>query len=220
MQREALKRLGLAKFWDVHLPDPKQPRRVTYRRTTGPIVLFWPDYSHSNPYQHLLYGKSRQETEICAGDIDAALKMFDHVEDPGQVTFHLHWLNPVLAEAEDEGDARMAVENFLSKLRKFVQTGGRLIWTIHNSVSHDSAFHDLEVEMSRRIAEIAHVLHFHSEASVDEVDEVFEVPRDKVRVFAHGSYVGVYPDFVDRAAARAQLAQTSADEPPPPPSRL
>ncbi|TFL17142.1 glycosyltransferase [Jannaschia formosa] len=206
VQREALARMGLDRFWDVHVPNPEEPRRVTYkRRDDTPMVLFWPDYSRSNPYQHLLYGGARDRIEICAGDIDAALRQIDLMERPGLLTFHLHWLNFVLTDVEDRQEARKRVDDFLGKVETFVAKGGRLVWTIHNTVSHDSPYQALEVEMSNRIAAAAHALHFHSEASVDEVAEVFEIPREKVRVSRHGSYVGAYADFVTRAQARAQL---------------
>ncbi|PWJ12942.1 glycosyltransferase [Jannaschia seohaensis] len=206
VQREALARMGLDRFWDVHVPDPEEPRRVTYKRRDGaPMVLFWPDYSRSNPYQHLLYGSARQRIEICAGDIDAALRQIDLMERPDLLTFHLHWLNFLLRDIEDPAEARAQVDAFLAKIEAFVRKGGRLVWTIHNIVSHDSPHHALEVEMSSRIAALAHALHFHSAASVDEVAEVFEIPREKAHVSRHGSYVGAYSDFVTRAQARAQL---------------
>ncbi|MDB2407834.1 glycosyltransferase [Jannaschia sp.] len=206
VQREALARMGLDRFWDVHVPKPEEPRRVTYKRHDDtPMVLFWPDYSRSNPYQHLLYGSARDRIEICAGSIDAALKQIDKMERPELLTFHLHWLNFVLVEAEDQADARARVDGFLARIDKFVWKGGRLVWTIHNTVSHDSPYLALEVEMSNRIAAAAHALHFHSETSVDEVAEIFEIARDKVRISPHGSYVGAYADFVPRDQARAQL---------------
>ncbi|MCQ0090533.1 glycosyltransferase [Roseovarius sp. M141] len=206
VQNETLSRLGLDRFWKVHVPDPKEPRRVTYTRTDDcKTVLFWPDYSRANPYQHMLYSKARSAIEFCAGNIDAALEQIDTFKTPGDLTFHLHWINFVLVDATGPEDARAKVEAFLTKIEKFVSKGGRLVWTIHNSLSHDTSFGDLEVEMSTRIAAAAHVLHFHSEASVDEVARTFEVPRDKVQISRHGHYLGAYPDFIDRDCARAQL---------------
>ena len=213
VQREALKRQGLARFWDVHVPDPEDPRRVTYRRRADtPVVLFWPDYAYSNPYQHLLYGPVRDSIEICSGDIGAALRMLDQVERPGLVTFHLHWLNALLRGAPDRAEARSRVDAFLEQVEKFVWKGGRLVWTVHNTLSHDSPHADLEIEMSGRIAAAAHAIHVHSAASLPEIAAVFDLPREKVRIAPHGSYVGVYPDHVTRAAARRQLDLEAGDD--------
>ncbi|MGB1208955.1 MAG: glycosyltransferase, partial [Paracoccaceae bacterium] len=110
VQTEALKRLGLDRFWELHIPDPKMPRRITYRRRPDTrTVLFWPDYSRVNPYQHMLYGDAKQRMEICAGDIDAALATLRTMDDPSHLTFHLHWINMVMRGVSDptEADAKV-----------------------------------------------------------------------------------------------------------------
>ncbi|SMY09230.1 glycosyltransferase [Flavimaricola marinus] len=206
VQREALARQGLGRYWDVHIPDPKQPRRVTYRRKDDTrIVLFWPDYSRSNPYQKLLYQTQDPDLEIVAGDIDAALRMLELVDNAGDVTFHLHWLNFVLLRVTDRTEAVMRVEEFYDKLHRFVAAGGHLIWTVHNTVSHDATFADLEADLSKRIVALAETVHIHSEGAVEEVRESFSIPPEKVRVSRHGHYIGAYPDFVSREAARDLL---------------
>ncbi|MEQ6250816.1 glycosyltransferase [Sulfitobacter sp. HNIBRBA3233] len=213
VQKETLGRLGLDRFWQVDVPDPSEPRRVSYARKPGvKTVMFWPNYSRVNPYQHMLYGPMRDRYEVCAGDIDAALEQIETFQNPADLTFHLHWINFVLNGVTDPLVARAEVDLFLHKLSHFVALGGRLVWTIHNTLSHDTPFAELEREMSPRIAALAHRLHFHSAASVDEVARAFYLPRDKVVVSRHGHYIGAYPDFVPRARARAELGLAEDDE--------
>ncbi|TQE96893.1 MAG: glycosyltransferase, partial [Spiribacter salinus] len=214
VQREALKRQGLARFWDVHVPDPETPRKVTYQLAPGTkMLIFWPDYSRSNPYLRLLYGKLRYTAEVVSGTIDAALRAIDtKTANPADITFHLHWLNAIFRDAKTEAEARAAVDTFIAKLEKFVRQGGQLIWTIHNHLSHDAPFPELETELSARIAATAHKLHFHSAASVEEVAAVFPIDRDKVMVARHGHYIGAYPDYVDRASAREALGFAPQDD--------
>ena len=214
VQEETLKRQGLLPFWEVHIPNPKEPRRVTYKlRDDKQMMLFWPDYSRNNPYQRLLYGQLRQDMEVIAGNIDAALKTIEQFkDDPSRVTFHLHWLNFVLLDITDPDQARIAVDDFVTKIEKFVWKGGKLIWTIHNTLSHDTPFPELEVELSTRIAAAADVLHFHSESSIDEVAEAFDFPREKVRISRHGSYIGAYPDYVPAEKSRAVLGIDDTDD--------
>lgn len=213
VQSEALDRLGLSRFWEVHIPDPKQPRRVTYRRKEDTrIVLFWPDYARSNPYQKLLYQTQDPNLEIVSGDIDAALRMLEVVDNTRDVTFHLHWLNFVLLRITDRAEAVALVEEFHDKLRRFVVAGGHLIWTVHNAITHDAAFPDLEADLSARIAQLAETVHVHSEGSVGEVSDSFAIPASKVRVSRHGHYIGAYPDFVSREAARDLLALEEDDD--------
>ncbi|MEQ8897040.1 MAG: glycosyltransferase [Roseovarius sp.] len=212
-QREALRRLGLDTLWDVHAPDPDAPRNITYRLREGTgMVLFWPDYSYSNPYQKRLYARMRRHTEVVAGDIDAALEVLQRPDRPPRVTFHLHWLNLLFAEVTDSAAARQIAESFASRLETFVAGGGRLAWTVHNTVSHDTAFPEIEAELSARIARLAHVIHLHAEASKAEVETHFPLPQDKLRVSAHGNYIGSYPNYIPRAAARRALDIDPADD--------
>ena len=211
VQTEALRRQGLARFWEVHVPDPENtPRRVTYRRKPDvPMAVFWPDYSRSNPYQKLLYGAARDRGEIIAGDIDAALRLMEDLPRlggaKGPLTFHLHWLNFLFVDLKTEEAARASIETFMEKLTRFRAMGGRVVWTIHNVVSHDSPFLELERELSMRVLARCDAVHLHSEASIAEVEAVFPLDRDRVVISRHGAYVGTYPDFISRAEARAAL---------------
>ena len=217
VQHEALVRQGLAPFWDVHVPDPAQPRKVTYRRKPGKrMVVVWPDYSRSNPYQKLLYGKAARDIEFCAGPVEAALAMLDQTiaqqGDPGLISFHLHWLNFLLRDVTRPDIARRHVDDFLGKLATFKAGGGHLVWTIHNTVSHDSRFAALELEMSQRLVGLADVLHVHAMASVPEIEAAFALDPAKVVVSRHGHYAGVYPDYVSRDAARRTLGIAPQDD--------
>lgn len=214
VQRQALRRSGLDGFWDVHVPNRRRPRRVLYRRTPGrKMVAFWPDYTASNLYQGLLYKKASQECEICAGDIDSVLAVLhsDTVQ-PEDLTFHLHWLTFLFKGLASEEEARATVTDLLEKLAFIKIQGARLVWTVHNVVSHDTQFVEIEIAASKAIAEMADAIHFHSAASIDEVETAFPVPREKVLVSRHGSYVGAYPDFVSRALAREQLGVGEDDD--------
>lgn len=208
VQREALKRLGMDRAWDVHVPNPEQPREVTYRRIRNRHrVIFWPDYSRANPYQRLLYQKAQEHCEIMAGDIDVALQAIRQIgpEDPANITFHLHWLNRLLNDAESLGEASDHAQAFLKKLREFKFCGGRLVWTIHNTLSHDLPFPQVELSLAREIVALADAVHVHCSESLPEIEKLFLIPRDKLQIHRHGAYVGIYPDFVDRRRARHEL---------------
>lgn len=209
----ALERLGLAAFWDAHAPDPKQPRKVTYRRIgAAQRVFFWPNYSRANPYQRLLYSRSANRVEFIGGDIDVALKAAQDAADPENITFHLHWLNKIFNGAGSDGSATKAADEFIGKLCKLKGFGARIVWTLHNVYSHDLPFHDQENALSRVICGLADVLHVHSAASVPEIEQHFTLPREKVAISRHGSYCGFYPDFVTPETARKMLGLHAKDE--------
>jgi len=207
VQREALRRQGLAPFWDLHVPDPAKPRNVTYRRKDGiPVVVFWPDYSRGNPYQSLLYAPAGIRAEVVSGDIAAAIRLIASGDvRPADTVFHLHWLHVLFRSARSADEAAARAAAFAGQLAHFRDLGGRIVWTIHNTLSHDTPFADVETELSARVAGLADRVHLHCAGSLAEVNAVFAVPAEKVRVSRHGHYIGAYPDYVDRAGARAAL---------------
>lgn len=212
VQREALTRIGLSNFWDVFVENPQEPRRVSYRRQEGRrLVMFWP-YYRANPYQRLLYAPQAGELEFCPGTIDAALKMISGAERPQEHIFHLHWLNFLFDDKMSDDEAAKVADAFVAKLNMFKKKGGSIAWTVHNVISHDAVHHDVEVLLSTRLAELADILHFHSAGSVAEVERVFPIPPEKVRIAKHGHYIGAYPDLVSQAAARDYLGLEQTDD--------
>ncbi|MGW8202150.1 glycosyltransferase [Sphingomonas bisphenolicum] len=212
VQREALMRSGLAHYWDIHIADPKEPRRVTYQRAEGrPLVMFWP-YYRANPYQRLLYAPHANDAEFCAGTIDAALQMITISERPAEHIFHLHWLNFLFKAGMSEQEAAASANEFIAKLEKFKTLGGKVVWTIHNVISHDAEHREVEVNLSKKLTELADALHLHSEYSIAEVEALFPIPRHKVLIARHGHYVGAYADLVSQDAARSYLGLAPADD--------
>lgn len=206
VQRAALRRQGLDHVWHAYAPAPDTSQRVGFKRiSTQPRVMFWPDYSHANPYQTLLYQSATRRHEILVAPIETALIAQQRMQGSEEMIFHLHWTNFLFQGAENRAVARLRLRRFLKDLTQFKQLGGRIIWTVHNTVSHDTPFAELDIALSRRIVALADVLHFHSAASVPEVAAVFELPEDKIRISRHGHYLGVYGDHVTGAAARQCL---------------
>ncbi len=206
VQREALRRQGLARYWDVQVADPKLPRRVGYKRVANtPRVLFWPNYSRANPYQKLLYHSALKTHEIMAAPIEEAVKVQEGSTEAEPTIFHLHWTNFLFVGAADRVEVRLQIRAFLKELTRFRDLGGRIVWTIHNTLSHDNPYVDLEKGLSRRLVELAEVIHLHSAASVPEVQAVFDIPDYKIRISRHGHYIGVYADYLTPEAARQTL---------------
>lgn len=213
VQREALKRMGLDRFWDVYVPNSDDPRRITYRRDPKkPRVMFWPDYSRSNAYQHLLYQELAADHEVFAAPVAAAVKLIKKTPHTGPLIFHLHWTNFLFIGVTSTATARAKADNFLKDLRYFRKKGGRVVWTIHNLVSHESPFLSIEKDLIRQIIDIADVLHFHSAASIPEIETQFALPKEKIRIAPHGAYEGVYADHIDREAARDILGFAPDDQ--------
>lgn len=205
----ALARLALERDWQVTAAG-----EIT-RRLHRPQLFVWPDFSRANPYQHLLYRQTTQQSEILVAPIETALAHLKHALTQGikpKISFHLHWTSPLLQGVQSRGHARLKIRAFLQALTRFKACGGRIIWTVHNTLSHDGPFQDLERGLSDRIVALADVVHLHSAASLPEVRAEFELPAHKVRIAHHGHYLGVYSDVVSRDTARAILGLAAEEQ--------
>jgi glycosyltransferase involved in cell wall biosynthesis len=203
---KSLWRLGLDGFWEAEAPYADQPRRIEYRRKAPTHrVFFWPDYSAANPYQSLLYSEVTEKFDVMSGDISAALRAISTDPTGGPVIFHLHWTNTFFNGTADA--AASEVIKFRDSLSRFKRLGGKVVWTIHNAVSHDSPHVDLERQLMAWLCDAVDRIHVHALSSLPELD----LPLDarKVVVVPHGSYVGAYPDYLERAEARQHMGLSS-----------
>lgn len=210
---DALQRLGL-RHWEVSGTDSgASAAGGPYRLKAGTkFVVCWPNYRSTNAYQRLLYAEMAEQAEVVAGDIHCALNILQQGIAPARdVVFHIHWLNK-LFRSDCRETALRHMKAFLNKVEQFVAKGGRVIWTIHNFLVHDGLHPNLEIRASTRLAELAHVVHIHSAGSAEEIAAHFAIAPEKIRIHRHGHYIGVYPDFIDRATARNVLGLAADDD--------
>ena len=167
---------------------------------------FFPDWRRGNPFLSMLFSR--------LGDIDAEARptgrLAAHLaraatsEDPG--VLNVHWTSPILARATDSGEARAAVDRVASLLDDFLAAGGRLVWTVHNVLPHDSVHLDEEVELCRLFADRADLVHVLCEETLPAAAPYYTLDPARVVVIPHSSYAGAYPDHLGRRAARERLA--------------
>jgi len=79
------------------------------------------------------------------------------------------------------------------------------VWTIHNVLPHEVGYRVAEIELCRFLAANADAIHVLSEETVAAAAPLYELPADRTHVIEHSSYVGIYPDLVERAEARQRL---------------
>lgn len=177
----------------------------TAEKTESSDVLFLPDWRDGNPYQDLL-----------ACGIRATGLKVDFVDYPtgemalwkaakahrGIRVLHLHWINPLLPRIFWSGSpfkARIrmwivALNVLLIRLR-----GVRVVWTVHNRLSHESPDPERELAARRCLARASSKLIFHSESARAAVEEALGMElRQKSEVIPHGNYVGVYRENKQR----------------------
>ena len=166
-------------------------------------LLFHP-HPPRNPYQEMLYA-------LCpnAGIEPRRLRDLSRLNDEpiagDAVLLHLHWTHTILRDAQTGAEAEARLGRFGDTLDRFIAHGGRLLWTVHNVLPHEARFPELEAKVCQAIADRASAVHVMCEATVAATAPWYEIPKDRLAVIPHASYLGVYPNSVARGEARARL---------------
>ncbi len=164
-----------------------------------PVALtFFPDYRAANPVQSQLYDRLPPMIRAEPG----ASEILGPSQGRASV-FHLHWEDAVLRQPGT------TAEGFLDRLQAFRGRGGRVIWTIHNLAAHDPALEPRLADLRAGLFALADVIHLHSLPAVAAARQRWDLPLHKVRVIAHPSYEGHYPQ-ADRLRARADFGLEGA----------
>jgi glycosyltransferase involved in cell wall biosynthesis len=170
------------------------------------IINYLPNYSPTNSFQGMLY--SGLTKGIVAVPSQNPIKHPIARDSGGDLrghVLHVHWQNVIVQPATNDRDALRRYEDFTTSVRDLKDRGARVVWTIHNALPHELTYYFLELELCRFLADEADVIHALSPETVAAVQELYPLDQSKVVVVPHGSYVGVYPEVLDRAAARARL---------------
>ena len=206
---------------DAEAGEPRPKRRYLEDAVAGiarvraagherPIVVAtWP-FDPGNPFQALLASRFEESGIVPIGmdrlaDLDdpVALPALAALRDDGiEVVLNLHWLARVLRGAESDAEGRERVASFLSALDAFRGSGGRLVWTVHNVLPHETKFPALDLELRKGVVERADVVHVLSSGTVAAAAPLYEIPAAKVLHVPHPAYLGVYPDNSDAFARR------------------
>lgn len=176
-------------------------------------VLFAPDWSRGNPYQRLL----------ASGLEDAGVAVRFATVPPGLFAlnkilslnkdidvFHAHWINDFIEHVYWNLSPRVVqaklwlfwLDLMLVRLR-----GKRLVWTVHNLISHESPCAEIELRARKIIAKASNRILFHSESARSRVEELYGMPlHHKSSIIEHGNFIGYYPQAMSgEAALRAGL---------------
>jgi len=161
----------------------------------------------TNPYQDLLYQRSREHglAPIRVRRDEQLDEVLDLQRAGLPTVLHLHWLHLVMKGAGSAKEARKRADEFLLRLDAQRDAGGRLAWTVHNILPHESRFDAEEARLCAEVAGRADVVHVMAERTPELVAPFFDLPRDRLLVVPHMSYAGAYEDHVSRLDARHEL---------------
>jgi len=160
-------------------------------------ILFLPNFS--NPYQSLLYRAINKNLgfRIQEADRNILSKELLEAHKDDYEYLHIHWIHPFFNLKNDE-----VFDSFLQKVNYAKKLGYKIIWTVHNIVSHDSPDADRELVYNKQLAELCDVIFVHGELVKKIVSETYCVKEDKIQAAPHGTYEGIYPDTASRQEAR------------------
>jgi len=169
-----------------------------------PTLLAFPAW-RDNPYLNLLYLATRG----AGWDVQGTTSFDELVRrtrglSAGDV-LHVHWTSPICQAAPDEKTARERLDTFVATVRAARASGVRLVWTVHNKMAHEVTYRALEVELAQRLTELADTVIQLNAHTVEAVADEYTLPADRVVTLPHASYLGVYPDGLTQAQARARL---------------
>ncbi|HWC57919.1 MAG TPA: glycosyltransferase [Candidatus Paceibacterota bacterium] len=169
-----------------------------------------------NPYQELLYESMRRKGNVIryvwaptpSGTFNMAtvLPQLFFWRVCRYRVFHLHWANAFALRGgiyENKILKRIVYSHYVLCIKTIKWLGYRLVWTAHNALPHDPAFSD-DVAARRILAKHTDLVIVHSQSTLDQL-KALGVAVKKSVVIPHGSYIGVYPNTIDRAAAREKL---------------
>lgn len=173
-------------------------------------VFYFPDYTENNPYQSLLYSEFAG-ADVSPGNIELALKEIEESESTESTVFHLHWQHVITSPSSSSHEHRLLAAEFLQKLKKFQACGGRIVWTIHNKLPHDTKFYRAEIEFHNALSNIADLIILHDQSAIEIVNEEYAIDPQKIKLVPHGNYLTSYPNDISRGEARERLGLNKQD---------
>lgn len=182
-------------------------RYYTSRDGKEPWLFAYTPVARMNPYQALSYGSFGDHGLAVTPVTDPW--SFDRLTVMGGQTegviVHLHWLSVVLADASSAAEAAERSAAFLAKMSSFRAKGGKIVWTVHNMVSHDARFLEEELRLQQAVADEADLIHVMTEDTPALVAQHLRLDPDKTICVPHPGYHGAYPDLVPQDHARLAL---------------
>ncbi|MEQ9552983.1 MAG: glycosyltransferase family 4 protein [Coleofasciculus sp. G3-WIS-01] len=171
-------------------------------------VLMMPDYRVDNPYQTLL-AQSLESNGVQVHfpwGYRRVFPIFRAVKTSPQPfdVLHLHWLSPYT-----KGDQWLV--KFVYSVKFLIDVlitrwiCVRVVWTVHNRISHDSKFPGLDLWTRRILAQLVDRIILHNHSTLEAIAQDYRFDIAKAIVIPHGHYRSIYKPAIDEQSARSQL---------------
>ncbi|WP_458108817.1 glycosyltransferase [Arthrobacter sp. R3-55] len=173
-----------------------------------PHVLGYTPVGRTNPYQALLY-RAAEDYNIATVPVVKSWDFHKLFQMPSAesstVILHIHWTSFILQGITSYATAKKKIQDFRTAVGDIKSKGGKIIWTLHNIIPHDSRYPDLEMQIQQYLAEEADVLHVLSDASAEMMSAALTIDKNKLVNVPHPNYRLTYEDYVTRSNARLEF---------------
>lgn len=169
-------------------------------------ILIMPDGRSANPYQTLL-ARSIEKTGAIVSFAEGyrrGLPLFREVLAQRPDVLHLHWILPYL-KGKSCWIRTVYAAKFLLDVLFVKLTGVRVVWTVHNRITHDTPFPKLEQWVRRNLAKLVDRIILHNRSTLEELAQEYQFPLHKATVIPHGHYREVYSERISSLEARKAL---------------
>lgn len=156
---------------------------VTPANSDRSSIIFFPDWSYSNPYQRLLYQSLSRIHGVGAIGLEPSEvneANLRHLSKKARI-LHLHWSHPFTNNEHES-----SLFELLEKAKN--DFGMNIIWTVHNIVPHGTINIDRELDIRKRLSLIAKTLICHSRAAKRRIVRDYRVSENRILVMEHGLY--------------------------------
>jgi glycosyltransferase involved in cell wall biosynthesis len=173
-------------------------------------VIFIPAYS--NPYQKALANwLSKEGADVSFGISSYLFSVLGSVKNNWKPdVLHIHWLHPFLL-ASSRGKTILKSVSFIGELIILKLFGIKIVWTVHNIISHETKFKSLELFFTKLLSRLCNRIIVHSSSAKNEVIETYRIRDSSIIVIPHGNYIDCYENVIDKAKAKKQLHLSSED---------
>lgn len=181
-------------------------------------VLFLPDWRDGNPYQRMLADALRRlDVEVSYARMPTGLFALNRLPAHllGVHVIHLHWIPDFIDHIVWARNPLVAVIKRLLLITDVLlmrARGRKVVWTVHNLVSHETANRGAELSARRALARACSALVVHSPSAMKSIEAEYRCSlAGKTSVIRHGNFDGCYPpptESVDVLRGRMGLKST------------
>ena len=117
---------------------------------------------------------------------------------------HIHWIHPYVLGDRLYSSLLYAFQ-FLIDLLFSHWAGVKLVWTVHNQLSHNAKFPRLELWVRSRLSKLVDRLILLNQSTLNSLAQDYGFNPAKAEIIPHGHYRNFYQPLIDRSLARQAL---------------